>query len=125
IGAAVAGVCPDLTLSGSSGCASAVAAGLVEAPNNVWCVGANASDALIDFGARLAPVRGARAAYDGTVASYRQVVLTAFEQMEDELATLRILEQQFDIQQKTVQSANLSLQLTLNQSRAGTVAYTS
>ena len=70
-------------------------------------------------------MRGARAAYDGTVASYRQVVLTAFEQVEDELATLRILEQQFDIQQKTVQSANLSLQLTLNQYRAGTVAYTS
>jgi outer membrane protein TolC len=52
-------------------------------------------------------------------------VLTAFEQVEDELATLRILEQQFDIQHKTVQSANLSLQLTLNQYRAGTVAYTS
>jgi len=125
IGVAVAGFFPDLTLSGSYGFASTVAAGLVKAPNNFWSVGANASDALIDFGARWAQVRGARAAYDGTVASYRQVVLTAFEQVEDELATLRILEQQFDIQQKTVQSANLSLQLTLNQYRAGTVAYTS
>jgi NodT family efflux transporter outer membrane factor (OMF) lipoprotein len=125
IGVAVAGFFPDLTLSGSYGFASTVAAGLVKAPNNLWSVGANASDALIDFGARWAQVRGARAAYDGAVASYRQTVLTAFEQVEDELATLRILEQQFDIQQKTVQSANLSLQLTLNQYRAGTVAYTS
>ncbi len=96
IGVAVAGFFPDLTLSGSYG-----------------------------FARRWAQVRGARAAYDGAVASYRQTVLTAFEQVEDELATLRILEQQFDIQQKTVQSANLSLQLTLNQYRAGTVAYTS
>jgi len=125
IGVAVAGFFPDLTLSGSYGFASTVAAGLVKAPNGLWSVGANTSDALIDFGARWAQVRGARAAYDGAVASYRQVVLTAFEQVEDELATLRILEQQFDIQQKTVQSANLSLQLTLNQYRAGTVAYTS
>jgi NodT family efflux transporter outer membrane factor (OMF) lipoprotein len=125
IGVAVAGFFPDLTLSGSYGFASTVAAGLVKAPNNLWSVGANASDTLIDFGARRAQVRGARAAYDGAVASYRQTVLTAFEQVEDELATLRILEQQFDIQQKTVQSANLSLQLTLNQYRAGTVAYTS
>jgi NodT family efflux transporter outer membrane factor (OMF) lipoprotein len=125
IGVAVAGFFPDLTLSGSYGFASTVAAGLVKAPNGLWSVGANASDVLIDFGARWAQVRGARAAYDGAVASYRQVVLTAFQQVEDELATLRILEQQFDIQQKTVQSANLSLQLTLNQYRAGTVAYTS
>jgi NodT family efflux transporter outer membrane factor (OMF) lipoprotein len=125
IGVAVAGFFPDLTLSGSYGFASTVAAGLVKAPNGLWSVGANASDALIDFGARWAQVRGARAAYDGAVASYRQTVLTAFEQVEDELATLRILEQQFDIQHKTVQSANLSLQLTLNQYRAGTVAYTS
>jgi outer membrane protein TolC len=52
-------------------------------------------------------------------------VLTAFEQVEDELATLRILEQQVKVQEQTVKDANLALQLTLNQYKAGTVAYTS
>jgi NodT family efflux transporter outer membrane factor (OMF) lipoprotein len=125
IGVAVAGFFPDLTLTGSYGFASSVAAGLIKAPNNLWSVGADASDTLLDFGSRWAQVRQARAGYDAAVANYRQTVLTAFQQVEDELATLRILEQQDEIQQKTVQSANLSVQLTLNQYRAGTVAYTS
>ncbi|MBV8405513.1 MAG: TolC family protein, partial [Gammaproteobacteria bacterium] len=66
-----------------------------------------------------------RAAYDQTVANYRQTVLTAFQQVEDELATLRILEQQVEVQEETVKFADLAVQLTLNQYRAGTVAYTS
>jgi outer membrane protein TolC len=69
-------------------------------------------------------VRQAHAAYDAAVANYRQTVLSAFQQVEDQLATLRILEQQFQIQEETVKSANLAVQLTLNQYRAGTVAYT-
>jgi outer membrane protein TolC len=52
-------------------------------------------------------------------------VLTAFQQVEDELATLRILEQQFQVQDQATKSANLAVQLTLNQYKAGTVAYTS
>jgi outer membrane protein TolC len=59
------------------------------------------------------------------VANYRQTVLTAFQQVEDELATLRILEQQVGVQEQAVKSANLAVQLTLNQYKAGTVAYTS
>ena len=125
IGVAVAGFFPDLTLSGSNGFASDVASRLIQSPNNLWSVGATATDTLLDFGSRWAQVRQARAAYEGAVASYRQTVLQAFEQVEDELATLRILEEQDQIQQKTVQSANLAMQLTLNQYRAGTVAYTS
>jgi outer membrane protein TolC len=61
-----------------------------------------------------AQVRQARAAYDGTVANYRQTVLTAFRQAEDQLSTLRILEQQVDVQEHTVKSADLAVQLTLN-----------
>lgn len=125
IGVAVAGFFPDLTLSGSYGFASDVVSGIIKAPNNLWSVGASATDTVLDFGSRWAQVRQARAGYDITVANYRQAVLTAFQQVEDELATLRILEQQDQLQQKTVQSANLSVQLTLNQYRAGTVAYTS
>jgi outer membrane protein TolC len=111
-------------LTGTYGFASNVVSGLVRAPNNFWSVGAAASDTLLDFGVRPAQVRQARAAYDGTVANYRQTVLTAFQQVEDELSTLRILEQQVEVQQQTVDSANLAAQLTLNQYRAGTVAYT-
>jgi NodT family efflux transporter outer membrane factor (OMF) lipoprotein len=124
IGVAVAAYFPDLTLSGSYGFASPVTAGLLHTPNNVWSLGASASDALLDFGARRYQVSEARAAYDGTVANYRQTVLAAFQQVEDELAALRILEQQYQVADQTVKDANLAVSLTLNQYRAGIVAYT-
>ena len=125
VGVAIAAYFPDLTLNGTYGFASNVASGLVHASNNFWSVGGALNETLLDFGARPAQVRQARAGYDATVANYRQTVLTAFQQVEDELATLRILEQQVEVQEQTVKSADLSVQLTLNQYRAGTVAYTS
>jgi NodT family efflux transporter outer membrane factor (OMF) lipoprotein len=125
IGVAIAAYFPDLSLTGSYGFASNVVSHLVQAPNNLWSFGGTASDTLIDFGARPAAVRQARAAYDAAVASYRQTALTAFQQVEDELAALRILEQQFQVQAQATKSANLTVQLTLNQYKAGTVAYTS
>jgi NodT family efflux transporter outer membrane factor (OMF) lipoprotein len=125
IGVAIAAFFPDLTLSGSYGYASNAVSGLVKAPNNLWSFGGAATDTLLDFGLRPAQVRQARAAYDAAVANYRQTVLTAFQQVEDELATLRILEQQVQVQEQTVKDANLAVQLTLNQYKAGTVAYTS
>ena len=125
VGVAISAYFPDLTLNGSYGYASNVVAGLVRTPNNLWSFGGSATDTLLDFGARPAQVRQARAAYDATVANYRQTVLTAFQQVEDELATLRILERQVQVQEQTVKSANLAVQLTLNQYKAGTVAYTS
>ena len=125
IGVAVAAYFPDLTLNGSYGFASNAVSGLISKPNAVWSLGGTAAETLLDFGARPAQVRQARAAYDVTVASYRETVLTAFQQVEDELATLRILEQQVQVQQQAVDSANLAAQLTLNQYKAGTVAYTS
>jgi NodT family efflux transporter outer membrane factor (OMF) lipoprotein len=124
IGVAVAAYFPDLTLSGTYGFASNVSSGLLHTPNNVWSVGAGLSDPLFDFGARRYQVHAARAAYDATVATYRQTVLTAFQQVEDELAALRILEQQYAVANQTVQDANLAVSLTLNQYKAGIVAYT-
>ena len=125
VGVAIAAYFPNLTLNGTYGYASSVVSGLIKAPNNLWSFGGTAADTLLDFGARPAQVRQARAAYDAAVANYRQTVLTSFQQVEDELATLRILEQQVQLQEQTVKSANLAVQLTLNQYRAGTVAYTS
>jgi NodT family efflux transporter outer membrane factor (OMF) lipoprotein len=124
IGVAESAYFPDLTLSGSFGYVSNVVSGLVQAPNNLWSFGGSATETLLDFGARPAQVRQARAAYDAAVANYRQTVLTAFQQVEDELATLRILERQVHVQEQTVKSANLAVQLALNQYKAGTVAYT-
>src|SRR5262249_60808436 len=97
---------------------------LFRAPTPVWSFGGNATETLLDFGARSAQVRPARAAYDAAVANYRQAVLTAFQQVEDQLATLRILEQQYAVQDTTVKSANEAVRLTLNEYKAGTVAYT-
>lgn len=125
VGVAISAYFPDLTLSGTYGFASNMVSGLLHSSNNFWSFGGTATETLLDFGARPAQVRQARAAYDATVANYRETVLTAFQQVEDELATLRILEQQVEVQEETVKSADLSVQLTLNQYRAGTVAYTS
>jgi len=125
IGVAISAYFPDLTLSGTYGYASNVVSHLVSAPNNLWSFGGTATETLLDFGARPAQVRQARAAYDAAVANYRQTVLSAFQQVEDELATLRILEQQYKVQDQATKSANLAVQLTLNQYKAGTVAYTS
>jgi NodT family efflux transporter outer membrane factor (OMF) lipoprotein len=124
VGVAIAAYFPDLTLTGTYGFASNMVSGLLHSSNNFWSFGGTATETLLDFGARPAQVRQARAAYDATVANYRQTVLTAFQQVEDELATLRILEKQVDVQEQTVKSADLAVQLTLNQYRAGTVSYT-
>lgn len=124
IGIAIAAYFPNLTLTGTGGFASNVVNGLFHAPNAVWSFGGNATDTLFDFGLRAAQVRHARAAYDVAVANYRQAVLTAFQQVEDQLATLRILEAQYALQEETVKSANEAVRLTLNEYKAGTVAFT-
>ena len=124
VGVAIAAYFPDLTLNGTDGFASNAVSGLFHAPNAVWSFGGNATETLFDFGLRSAQVRQARAAYDAAVANYRQAVLGAFQQVEDQLATLRILEAQYAVQDQTVTSANEAVRLTLNEYKAGTVAYT-
>ncbi len=124
IGVAIAAYFPDLTLSGLAGYASNTATHLFTAPNQVWSFGGNASMTLFDFGLHAAQVRQARAAYDQAVANYRQAVLVAFQQVEDQLATLRILEAQSAVQDATVQSANEAVRLALNEYKAGVVSYT-
>jgi NodT family efflux transporter outer membrane factor (OMF) lipoprotein len=125
IGVAIAAFYPDLTLSGSDGFTGTSFPNLFKAANNVWSVGASASETIFDAGSRSAAVAAARAVYDENVATYRQTVLAGFQQVEDELATLRILEQQAAVEDETVKSAHLAVQLFLNQYKAGTVSYTS
>jgi NodT family efflux transporter outer membrane factor (OMF) lipoprotein len=125
IGVAIAAYFPDITLSGSYGSQTADFAKLFTAPTLVWSLGADVSESILDFGSRSAQVEQARAAYDADVADYRQTVLTGFQQVEDELATLRILEQQAAVEAEVVKDAREAARLTLNQYKAGTVPYSS
>ena len=124
IGVAVAAYYPDITLSALFGYVGDPLSGLISSANRVWSLGAAASDAIFEGGARSAAVRAARATYDQSVATYRQTVLTAFQQVEDALSGLRLLAQQEVVQQQTVVDANRAAQIALNEYRAGTQAYT-
>jgi NodT family efflux transporter outer membrane factor (OMF) lipoprotein len=92
IGIAMAALYPNLTLSGSAGFQSTGIGRLISAPSRMWSVGAGLADTLFDAGRRRAIIAGQSAAYDATVAAYRETVLTALQQVEDNLAALRILE---------------------------------
>lgn len=124
IGVAIAAYFPDVTLSGSVGTTANTLATLAKFSNPTWTVGAQFAQTLLDFGIRSAQVEQSRAAYDQAVALYRQTVLTGFQQVEDQLAALRILEQQAAIQEQAVASAQEAERLILNQYKAGTVPYT-
>jgi outer membrane protein TolC len=75
-------------------------------------------------GQRSAAVAAARANYDKSVANYRETVLTAFQNVEDELSTLRVLAQQIGVERAAVQSAQRAVEISLNEYQAGTVPYT-
>ncbi|HEY1722012.1 MAG TPA: efflux transporter outer membrane subunit [Magnetospirillaceae bacterium] len=124
IGVAISAYYPDVTLSASAGFANSVLQNLFNAASTVWSFGPSISETVYDAGLRDAQVAAARAAYDQTVASYRQTVLTAFQQVEDQLAALRILEKQAAVEDTAAKSAHEAVRLTLNQYQQGTVAYT-
>jgi NodT family efflux transporter outer membrane factor (OMF) lipoprotein len=126
IGVAETAWFPTISLAASGGTASTSLGGLFKASNSFWSLGpAAVAQTLIDFGARQAQVDQTRAAYDGTVASYRQTVLTAFQAVEDQLSNLSVLARQVTAQAEVVDLAKRAVELTLNQYRAGTVAYSS
>jgi outer membrane protein TolC len=91
----------------------------------VWAVGPALAQTLFDGGLVRAQVKGARANYDGTVDSYRQTVLMSFQQVEDDIVSLRVLEQEGVIEDETVKKAREAETLILNQYKAGTVPYSS
>ena len=115
---------PNMTLSGNSGTQSSKLNKLLTAANRVWSFGSNLTETVFDAGSRHAQVEQARAAYDATVADYRQTVLSAFQQVEEELAALRILAQQAAAEDAAVRSAREAERIIFNQYKAGTVAYT-
>jgi NodT family efflux transporter outer membrane factor (OMF) lipoprotein len=124
IGVAKAAYYPSLSLSGSLGYLSTELATLFTAPSFFWALGPMAlATTLFDGGARKAQSEQAMAAYDGTVAFYRQTVLTGFQEVEDNLAALRILDEEAQMQEQAVNSSHESVTLTTNQYRAGIVSY--
>jgi outer membrane protein TolC len=92
--------------------------------NVVWSLGAAGTQVLFEGGLRGAQVDAARAVYWQSVANYRQTVLTAFQQVEDNLVAVRLLKQQLVLQDKAVKDQRRAVDVFLNQFRAGTVAYT-
>jgi NodT family efflux transporter outer membrane factor (OMF) lipoprotein len=124
IGVAIAAYYPQISLSAVYGFTGSPLSSVFNAANRVWSLGAAASQPLFNGGATSASVRAARDVYDGAVATYRQTVLTAFQQVEDALSDLRILQEQYAAQQEAVRLAQNALDVSLNQYRAGTQAYT-
>jgi NodT family efflux transporter outer membrane factor (OMF) lipoprotein len=123
IGVAQAAYFPSLSLSGGSGFASGALASLISAPSRVWSLGLGAAVTLLDFGARGAQVDTARAAYDEALANYRQTVLGALQEVEDNLAALRWLAEEGQVQQDAARLARESVALTVNQYKSGIVGY--
>lgn len=121
IGVAIAAYFPSLTLTGIRGYESNLLENLFSKPAQYWSVAAALAQTLFDGGLRNAQVAAARANYDNTVAKYRQTVLTAFAEVEDNLCALRILQAEEQKQAEAVNTAKRSLELTLAQYQAGTV----
>ncbi len=123
IGLAKVAFYPSLTLTGSAGFLGSSLANWFTWPSRFWSVGPALSQTLFDFGRRRAQLEQSEAFYDSLVAGYRQTALTAFQQVEDNLAALRILEKEASQQQVAVTSAEQSLELELDRYKAGTVSY--
>ncbi|MEA3192203.1 MAG: hypothetical protein QOD26_536 [Betaproteobacteria bacterium] len=123
IGVAKAAMFPSLTLSGTTGFRSGSLADLFSAPSRLWSLGAAAALPIFDAGLRRSQTDQAMAVYDEEVATYRQTVLAAFQEVEDNLAALRILEQEAALQDEVVTAARRAVELTTNQYQAGVVSY--
>jgi NodT family efflux transporter outer membrane factor (OMF) lipoprotein len=123
IGVAKAAFFPAATLSATYGYQSATTARWFTAPSNFWSLGPALALTLFDGGRRAAVSDQAVAAYDQSVATYRGTVLTAFKEVEDNLAALRVLEEEAAVQAAAVKAAEQSLEYTLNQYKAGLITY--
>jgi NodT family efflux transporter outer membrane factor (OMF) lipoprotein len=123
IGVAESAYFPNLTLSATAGYQSSTFSDILAAPSRFWSLGAQLAEAIFDGGAREAQVAQARAGFDAAAANYREIALAAFQNVEDNLAALRILEAEAAAQAEAVKSAEQALAIAINQYRAGTVSY--
>ncbi len=123
VGVAQAAFYPDITLSATGGIEGSSLVNLFTWPSRFWSLGPSLSYTLLDFGKRQGTLEQAQASYDAAVAVYRQSVLTAFQDVEDNLSALRVLEQEAREQAAAVTAAERSLELANNQYQGGITAY--
>jgi NodT family efflux transporter outer membrane factor (OMF) lipoprotein len=123
VGLAKTAYYPLLNIFGSGGFESGSIATLLQGPSALWSVGSSALFTIFDAGRRHAVNDQAKAAYDSAVASYRETVLTAFQQVEDNLAALRLLEEEAGVQATAVQAAERSLALSNTRYEGGVTSY--
>ena len=125
IGVAKAAYFPTLSLSASGGYQSNSLANWFSLPNRIWSLGPNIAETLFDGGLRHAQVKYANAVYDETVANYRQTVLSDFQAVEDNLASLRVYEKEIVYTHQAVTDAQAAETIFTNQYKAGIVSYLS
>jgi NodT family efflux transporter outer membrane factor (OMF) lipoprotein len=123
IGVAVAAYYPNIQLGGTGGFESAAVGTWIQGPSAMWSLGGSAVETLFDAGRRHALTNQARDAYEQQTANYRQSVLNAFQEVEDNLAALRILNDEAQTQALAVNSARYSLQLSTNRYKGGVTTY--
>ena len=123
VGVAIAGYFPTITLGAAMGYEANDLSKLLDWPSRFWSVGPSLAQTLFQGGLKRAQTAQARAAFDAAAATYRQTVLTAFQEVEDYLATLRILEQELQVQAEALKAAQQSLNVAVNQYKSGTVSY--
>ena len=123
VGVAKSAFFPALTLSASAGFQNSSLAQWLTVPSRFWAVGPAIAQSIFDAGLRRALTAQAIAVYDANVAAYRQTVLGGFQEVEDNLAALHTLGQEAGVQADAVEAARQSVELTLNQYKAGTVSY--
>jgi NodT family efflux transporter outer membrane factor (OMF) lipoprotein len=124
IGVQTAGYFPSITLSGNYGFASTALSGLLNSSNSLWSIGGQAVETVFNAGQTSALVRQARAQRDQAFAQYRQTVLTAFQQVEDDLSAARVLQDEEPLRLAASNAADQEEAVALNEYRAGTVDYT-
>jgi NodT family efflux transporter outer membrane factor (OMF) lipoprotein len=123
IGVAKSAYYPTINLSASGGFESAAITTLLNGPSNLWSIGLSAVGTVFDVGRRRALTDQARAAYDFQVATYRESVLSGFQQVEDNLAAARILENEAKVQDEAVRAAQRSLELSITRYKGGVTSY--
>jgi NodT family efflux transporter outer membrane factor (OMF) lipoprotein len=125
IGVQISAFFPSLTINGSDDYQGNTIGHLIRTANRVWAIGPTIALSVFDAGLRRAQVAAARATYEQTVDLYRLAVLTSLQQVEDDIVTLRVLEQRGVIEDAAVKASREAETLTLNQYKAGTVPYSS
>jgi NodT family efflux transporter outer membrane factor (OMF) lipoprotein len=123
IGVAIAAYYPQVALGGSGGFESAAIGTVLQGPSALWSVGGSAVQTVLDGGRRRAVTQQARDNHEATVASYRENVLEAFQQVEDNLAATRLLEKELATQQVAVASARRSVDLSTTRYKRGITTY--